>query len=509
MDEKLQTAKAILGDIGLFSQRVIGVELRPYQVKPLRVIAESVLRAEGESFLLVFPRQSGKNEAAAHLLVYLLNVLQNYERRIVFGAVGDGIGRGIGRLEARLDNANRGQWRRGRRPLQRILSKAVVAFLSTHPQAAARGETADKLLVIDELQEQDLLHLEAVFEPMRAANNATALYLGTVKTTTDALWRKKEALEAMTAEDGIQRVFIVSPEEVTAANQAYGRFLQSKTRQFGRHHPVIKSEYYNEPIDGDGGLFDQRRIALMRGSHPRQFTPQTEHNSAVYVATLDVAGQDEAATDPVAALNNPGRDYTVAHIFEVVPGRPDNPEPIYRAVDLFVDQGGRHFQDTAGQPQLAKRLLAWLQQWGVVHLVADSSGVGAGLVDWLAARLGQERVTGYPFTQTSKAALGAKFLAVVETGRFRYFASKNQGDAAAKFFAEAAACRYSLPPGGRFEHDLRWGVWNGSANSAAHDDRLISAALVAVYDELVRDGRLLMGQGRSAVIRPKDPWALS
>ena len=33
------------------------------------------------------------------------------------------------------------------------------------PRAAARGETADHLLVVDELQDQDPLHLEAVFTP--------------------------------------------------------------------------------------------------------------------------------------------------------------------------------------------------------------------------------------------------------------------------------------------------------------------------------------------------------
>ena len=74
------------------------------------------------------------------------------------------------------------------RPVRRILGKASVVFLSTHPSAATRGETADWLLVIDELQDQVASHIEAVFEPMRAANNATALYIGTVKTTIDALW---------------------------------------------------------------------------------------------------------------------------------------------------------------------------------------------------------------------------------------------------------------------------------------------------------------------------------
>jgi hypothetical protein len=165
-----------------------------------------------------------------------------------------------------------------------------------------------------------------------------------------------------------------------------------------------------------------------------------------------------------------------------------------------VDLGGRLFQYLAGRPLLSERLLACFLMWGVVNLLADSSGVGGGLVDWLAARMGLERVTGYTFTQASKAALGAKFLAVVETGRFRYFAVENVGDEADKFFAEVAACRYSLAPGGRFERDLRWGVWN----HAAHDDRLISAALVAVYDGLVRDGKVVVGRAESAVIGPVD-----
>lgn len=494
-----EAIKAGLGDVGLFAKYVVGVELRPYQLAAARAVVESVMLGQGETFLWVFPRQSGKNEAAAVLLVYLLNLRRERRGQMVFGAVGDGIGRGLSRLEARLDNEwNRGKWRRRSGPVRRLLGEAGVAFLSTYPQAAARGETADWLLVIDELQEQDLLHLEAVFEPMRAANNATALYLGTVKTTADALWRMKGLLEARTAEDGVRRVFMVGPEEVAAANGAYGRFVARKVAEFGRQHPVVKSEYFNEPLDGEGGLFDERRLRLMRGGHRRRLRPD-EGGTAVYIATLDVAGQDEAATDGMGALSNPGRDYTVGHVFELVPGSNDRPEPVYRAVDVFVDQGGRHFQGAAGRPMLAERLLAWLRLWGVVHLVADSSGVGAGLVDWLAARLGRERVTGYAFTRVSKAALGANFLAVVETGRFQYFAVEQAGDEADRFFAESAACQYSLAAGGRFERDLRWGVWSGG-----HDDRLVSAALVAVYDELVREGRLVMGRAKSVVIRPVD-----
>ena len=59
--------------------------------------------------------------------------------------------------------------------------------------------------------------------------------------------------------------------------------------------------------------------------------------------------------------------------------------------------------------------------------------------------------------------------------------------------------------------DLRWGVppeariETPAGLLPLHDDRLVSAALVAVYDDLIRKDRLRMGNARSAVIPPRDP----
>ncbi|MGB3714362.1 MAG: hypothetical protein WA996_08030, partial [Candidatus Promineifilaceae bacterium] len=445
-----RAARLLLSDISLFSKLVIRIPLYDYQLRPIQSVLNSVLSKEGLEFLLVFPRQSGKNEAVAQLQVYLLNLFQRIGGNMVFGATGDGLGRGIRRLEERLGNPwNAKQWRRAGRPLRRSLGNASVVFLSTHPGAAARGETANWLLVIDEMQDQDPNHIEAVFEPMRAATNATALYIGTVKSNSDALWLKKKELETEEERDGLQRVFLVSPEEVIEDNAAYGKFLSKKVSRLGRNHPIVASEYYNEPIGGQGRLFDTRRLALMRGTHPRQqalahsrfpigqaelrsaspqspFAKRSLGDIPLTIATLDVAGQDEAATDPVARLANPGRDYTVAHVFEVAMEREDDAGPSYRALDLFVDHGSRHFQDAkAGldaKPALSERLLAWLQMWKVVHLVADESGVGSGLTDWLSAKMGSAKVTGYNFAAArGKAALGSAFLSVIETGRFQYW----------------------------------------------------------------------------------------
>ena len=200
MGRILKAFHGYAADIERFSRSVAGIPLRGYQLEALAPVIRSVLDGQGLEFLLVFPRQAGKNEAVAQLLVLLLNLTHDAGGNIVYGATGDTLGLGMERLEARLENRwNAGQWSKRARPQRRCLGRACAVFLSTHPGAVARGHTAHWLLVIDETQDQPAHHIEAVFTPMRAARNATALYIGTVKLTTDYLWTKKAELEAETA----------------------------------------------------------------------------------------------------------------------------------------------------------------------------------------------------------------------------------------------------------------------------------------------------------------------
>lgn len=501
-----------LATIENFSRYILNFPLYQYQIKPLLAVIQSVLHHQGLEFLLIFPRQSGKNEAVAHLLVYLLNLYQRTGGQIVYGAIGDGIGRGRKRLDDHLKNPlNLKFWRKLARPLGRRLGKAAVLFLSSHPGAFSRGETASLLLVIDELQDQDAAHIESVFTPMRAAQNATALYLGTVRLTTDALGTKRKELERLEQQDGIQRVFIVPPETVEAENPLYRAFLSQQVSKYGRNHPIIASEYFLEALDGTSGLFPPARRALMLGAHHRQTRPQSD---LPRIAVIDVGGQDEATTDLIAALNNPSRDYTTAHIIELHPSHIPT-LPLYHAIDVFVDQGSRHFESIPGRESLANRLHAWLIHWNVSHIIIDGSGVGEGLSSFLAAAFTPARVTVFKFTGSTKAALGSAFLSVIETGRFKYWCddlNTPQSDGW-WFFQQAAACLYDLPPGGQFDKTLQWSVPNNhktntpTGDTPTHDDRLISAALIALADELVLSGQINTGIGRSTVIPPYDPLA--
>jgi hypothetical protein len=544
----LKRIKAVLLSIRLFSALVVQTPLRGYQVGPADAVIDSCLNNRGLEFLWVFPRQSGKDEAVAQLCVFLLTLFQRVEAGIVHVfPTSAQLATGITRLSHRLENLwTGGRWWGKSKPSRVGLGLAQVAFFSGHPQARTEGATANLLLVVNEAQDQNEAVINRRYTPMRASMNATALYVGTVRTSADFLWRKKAELEALQAADGRRRVFLVSPDEVGAENPHYGAFVAEQVRLKGRNHPAIMTEYYCEPVDVAAGLFPERRRALMAGQHERLKSPLP---GEVYAALVDVGGQDEAPSqsppsdggEAGGALSNPARDYTVCTIVRLQRGISEI-GPVYEAVDVFVDHGSRHFQEGTGKPSLYSRLLAYLRHWNVFAVVCDATGVGAGLAD--ALRKGYKRqVYGFTFNGPNKARLGNDFLAVVETGRFQYWRDDLtpcppllggegrlvEGSDVWWFFEQARACGYELRPGMPIERGLKWGVsptarvtlttgTSPDTTVLVHDDRLLSAALVAELDRMVREGELFVSVGESAVIHPhpgplpdrergKDGWA--
>ena len=146
----------------------------------------------------------------------------------------------------------------------------------------------------------------------------------------------------------------------------------------------------------------------------------------------------------------------------------------------------------------------------MAHLVGDATGVGEGLLNWLAAALGPGMVTPFKFTRRSKAQLGVDFLALVETNRFKYWREEVEYDDAWWFLEQARQCTYELAAGRPMERDLRWFVPGTAKVStprgrvALHDDRLVSAALIAAADKLVRERKVVVGTATSAVIPAVD-----
>ncbi len=152
--------------------------------------------------------------------------------------------------------------------------------------------------------------------------------------------------------------------------------------------------------------------------------------------------------------------------------------PVYRVVHRRVWVGTDH-------RTLYGQIVALAEAWDPAAVVADATGVGAGLTDLLRSRLG-ERVIPVVFTAARKSDIGWRFMAACDAGRFRDHAPGGGDEARLAsaldvlqriFWAqvEAAEVEYLPGPGQR----IRWGV----PESAGHDDLLVSAALSVMLDE--------------------------
>ena len=504
-----------LSDISHFSGLVVKRPLRNYQLGPARAIVDSVLHHKGLEFAVMFPRQSGKNETQGQVEAYLLNLFQRVPGAQIVKAQPSMKPQGhnaMTRLKRSLANdLNRNQWH-SEHEHEVWLGRAVITFFSANPDAKTVGASATLLLECDEAQDVLEAEWEKNFMPMAASTNATVVYWGTAWTRRTLLAKAIRHLRQLEKADDIQRVFVITSDQVIAENPNYGKHLARQVAKLGRQHPLVKTQYFNEEIDAEGGMFPPARRALMVGTHPRQEavgsgqeaegsgqeavgSGQAAEGTAdirhVYALLLDVAGEDEGAIgDPlradIARLENPKRDATVLTIVEVDLSTLSDPilaAPTYRVVDRRIWVGVQH-------ARLYGQIRALAKTWRARYLVGDATGIGAGLVGFLAKALPAGVVIPFAFTSASKSKLGWDFLGIVDSGRFQDYRSNvetfERSDVeSAIFWKEVEFCQFEVMPGpGKL---LRWGVPDGTRDPATaelvHDDALLSAALVAVLDE--------------------------
>ena len=513
--------KKWLSDISLFSRLVARRPLRAYQLEPARAIVDSVLFHRGLTFAVMFPRQAGKNETQAQVECYLLNLYQlspgaqivkaspTYKPQTINSLM---------RLETMLANAwNTDYWSKEQDYIIR-LGSARALFFSAQPSANVVGATASLLLECDEAQDVDAAKWQKDFAPMAASTNATRVFWGTAWTSQTLLATVIQQLRKLEQEDGVKRVFIVTPDRVAAEVPAYGQFVAGEVQRLGRDNPLIKTQFFLEAIDAPGGLFTLARRAAMRGAHPAQDFPQP---GRLYAFLVDVGGADEEAQSGQLPLphcaarergQGGGRDSTTLTIVDVDLSTLANPiqhAPTYRAVFRLL------WTNTA-QPELYGQLTALANTWRAAYIVIDATGLGQGLATFLA-RTFRDRVIPFVFTGASKSKLGWDFLAIVDAGRWQDHAPTSlprsaarergqgggQGDLQALFFQQLMYCQYEVLPGpGKL---LRWAVPNSTRDPASgdyiHDDLVMSAALAAVLDREA----VPWSAGGSGLIHQPDP----
>lgn len=510
----LQTCKHLLRDPLRFVRGASRTVLRSYQREVLDAIFDSVLNHRGLSFVVMFPRQSGKNELQAQLEVYLLTLLsqQPVEMIKVSPTLQPQAMNAMRRLEKTVKKnvLVHSLVQKEGGSLYR-LSNATITFLSGAPESNIVGATASLLLEVDEAQDVLTAKFDRDIAPMAASTHATRVFWGTAWTSQTLLGRELRAARAAEQRDGLRRVFIRTADEVGAEVPAYARHVAETVQRQGRMHPLVRTQYFSEEIDGEGGLFPPERIARMRcGETPPCTAPAIPRPMEMYALLLDVAGEDEGvrSTGGELSLANPSRDATALTLVQITPPGTSSPAeklspsvdnfihtpvntvdnssrllPVYTALRRWQWLGARH-------TDLADQVTRIAREWSIQMLVVDATGVGAGLASFLEKSL-PGRVLPFVFNAATKSSLGWDFLAIVDSGRWRElnFAPGLPGEDIrfqADFFRQLEHCRFSVSNGP--EQHIRWGVPDGmrdeSTGALLHDDWILSAALCAQLEHL-------------------------
>ena len=502
MTNLVELLKKLLRDVVLFVRYASGLKLRGYQEVVARAVVHSVLHQQGLSFVVIFPRQSGKNELQAQLQSYFLTLLANQpvEMVQVSPTWRPQTENAMHRLEGVLSKnlILKDRWQKHHGHIYQV-GQARLTFLSGSPSANIVGATANLLLSVDEAQDIQLNKYDKEIAPMAASTNATRVFWGTAWTSNTLLAREENAALAQQDIDGLRRVWRINVDDIAVEVPAYGKFVAEQVSRLGRSHPMVKTQYYSEDIDTEGGLFPPERLALLYGSHPAHRAPQP---GCMYAMTLDVAGEDECDSQNLDGLNNPARDATAITICEVIPGSPafpGTPLPHYRIVFRQQWLGIKHVR-------LYQVLLSLAETWGIKTLVCDATGIGAGLSAFLSKALGS-KVLPFVFNSRSKSDLGWAFLALVDGGRLKDYAPQADQPGClaslhALFFQQLQHTQFTIIPGP--EKRMRWGVPDGSRDLATgafvHDDLVICAALISQLD-----GQSWSTTGPSVVVTAHDP----
>ncbi len=451
--------------------RAAGITLRPYQRDAGAAIVDSVMHGLGRSFVIIFPRQSGKDELMANLVAYLMacccwmdvgmvEVNPTYKPQTI---------NAIMRLENRLSmNFVTQQIWSKRSDFKRMIGLCQASFLSGDGEANVVGATASLLMFINEAQDIEPAIYDKKFEPMRASSNSTAVFCGTVWTSNTLLARETRHARLEEEKDGIRRVYFYTADDVGAINKSYARFVAMVVKKHGRQNPLVRTQYFCEEIDAQAGLFNTARRALMMGDRPPQYEPTP---GVTYAFLIDVAGQDEAMLN-LEGLGNPGRDSTTLSIIEIDLSSLDTLQaPTYRVVHRETWTGVSHLT-VFGQ------IKSFGDVWSPEYIVVDATGVGEGLFAMLNKAF-PNRVTPVKFTQQEKSEIGYGFISIIETGRFHDCVHTDQ------VRAQYAACFSEILPGPA--KTLRWGVKDGTRDAdgqLVHDDYILADSLVAVLDRL-------------------------
>ena len=179
MPKQSQIQKLIddaLLDEDVFIDSFSNIKLRDYQRGVAQAIIGSITSNAGLSFVIMFPRQSGKNELQAQIETYLLMMYIGHSCDMVKVSPTwkPQTLNAMRRLEIVLSTniASHNKWSKESGYIYRC-GLARIYFFSGQPRSNIVGATASVLLEVDEAQDVPITKYDKDIAPMAASTNAT------------------------------------------------------------------------------------------------------------------------------------------------------------------------------------------------------------------------------------------------------------------------------------------------------------------------------------------------
>ncbi len=436
------------------------ITLRPYQSEVGRAILSSVQEGKGLTISVEIARQGGKNELSAILEMTLLTMHLHKGGNLIKASPTFKPQTIISmeRLRQRLDDFGfAGIWHSEMGYIV-ALGPARAIFLSADESSSVVGHTADILLEIDESQDVSKEKYTKEFRPMGSSTNVTTVHYGTTWDDSTLLEEIKQGNLELERKDGIRRHFRYDWQEVAKCNPHYRQYVESERDRLGENHPLFRTQYALLPISGGGRFLSQVQLAQLQGEHARE---RRRTAGKVYIAGLDLAGEEENPEEQMLTSSTPRRDSTVLTIAEV--DTSDTAQPSIRVVEQYFWTGEKHVTLYSKLVDILKNV------WSCRRIVVDATGIGEPVAAFLKKALGS-RVIPFKFTQASKSALAFDFLAFTNSGRLKLYA----GDGSAEY----QACMHQLEKSrSQFRPNQTMNFYVDPAEG--HDDFLMSLALTA------------------------------
>jgi len=214
MNRLASRSRTILRSFSTFVSEGCGINLYYYQLDPARAILESVRLNQGLTFVLDFPRNSGKDELLVQLKVYLLRMMNDKDRTMI--EVNTSYQNQIDAIDRLGDSLHRNILTRGRWvQVSSIISldKCNTIFLRNDDITDGRSIKADLLLIFNDAHEILPAQYDKKNKQLSARRKITRVLCGYDWGEGSLMTRERELAILEEQKDGIQRFFQVTEEQ--------------------------------------------------------------------------------------------------------------------------------------------------------------------------------------------------------------------------------------------------------------------------------------------------------